>query len=53
MRLILLAATRQVVSVASIILNNNKIPPQQYGNVKQFFDKVHSDDTQKIVIKKI
>jgi hypothetical protein len=42
----------QLLSIARLELNQNRIPAAKYGDIKKFFDKVLTDDTRKIVIKK-
>ena len=42
----------QLVSVATLELLQHRIPADGYAGVKEFFDKVMSDATQKLVIKK-
>ena len=42
----------QLVSFARLELSQNRIPSDKYADVKKFFDRVISEDTQKMVIKK-
>lgn len=42
----------QIVSVAYLELTQIKIPAAKYTDVKKFFDRVMSEETQKMVIKK-
>lgn len=42
----------QMVSISRLELKQNRIPSDKYADVKKFFDRVISEDTQKIVIKK-
>jgi transglutaminase-like putative cysteine protease len=46
------AQKRELVSIARLELKQNKIPAAQYASVKEFFDKVLTDGTQKLIIKK-
>ena len=43
----------QLISISRLELKQNRIPSDKYADVKRFFDGVMSEDTQKIVIKKI
>ena len=42
----------EVVSIASLELKSHIIPAARYAAVKQFFDNVMSDETQKLIVKK-
>jgi hypothetical protein len=42
----------QVYSVVFIMLTQNRIPARDYGSVKNFFDKILIDNSEKIVITK-
>jgi transglutaminase-like putative cysteine protease len=46
------ADKKQLISVARLELTQHKIPAAKYAEVKTFFDKVVSDGTQKLIIKK-
>lgn len=41
-----------IYSSSTLILNNHKIPPSDYAEVKTFFDNVMQNDSQKIVVVK-
>jgi transglutaminase-like putative cysteine protease len=41
-----------IYSTAKLVLNNHKIPPVAYTEVKTFFDNVMQNDTQKIIVLK-
>jgi hypothetical protein len=46
------AEKRELISVARLELKQHKIPADKYADVKAFFDKVGTDGTQKLIIKK-
>jgi hypothetical protein len=46
------ADKKQLTSVARLELKQHKIPAAKYAEVKEFFDKVLADGTQKLIIKK-
>jgi hypothetical protein len=46
------AEKRELTSVARLELKQHKIPAAKYAEVKEFFDKVGADGTQKLIIKK-
>ncbi len=43
---------KAVYSTAALVLKKKKIPAGSYAEVKQFFDEILMDDSQRIVIKK-
>jgi hypothetical protein len=43
---------KAIYSTASLVLKKHKIPAAAYADVKNFFDEVMMDDSQRIVVKK-
>ena len=43
---------KAVYSTIKVVLNQHIIPAAKYGSVKSFFDAVHKESTQRIVVKK-
>lgn len=46
------AEKREIVAIARLQLHHNRIPSAKYAGVKSFFDKLLSDENQKLVVKK-
>lgn len=47
------ASSRTVYTVASLVLNQYRIPALRYNDTKSFMDKILEDENQKLIIKKL